>query len=179
MTKDPFSILGIPSTSSQEEIRQAWREKIRLSHPDVGGSHEQSISINRAFQQALAYVQSERGGQTKKVFDTGMPRRFQRDTSSFTIDVLPVECWHAVEVVAAQSGSILLDEPPYLIEFTLHDSGIDGSVDTWCRCEMVPEAGGTTVHVTVGSTRSSTVQIEVVRDYLVDCLNELDWNDQE
>lgn len=189
MPEDPFSILGIPRNSSTEDIRNAWREKIRLSHPDVGGSHELSISLNQALQQALASVQSEprnhsesRGrtesrGHTETVVDTAVPKKFLRDSSSFTIDVLPVECWHVLEIVAAQSGSILADEPPYLIEFTLHDSGIDGSVDSWCRCEMVPEAGGTTVHITVGSTQLSVLQIDIVRDYLVRSLNDLDWND--
>lgn len=176
MPVDPFLVLGIPRDSSELEIRLAWREKMRANHPDVGGSHENSIAINGALRDALLVAKSKSKFGTLRDERSMPTRRFLRDTSSFTVDVLPVECWHSLEIVANQSGSVLVDEPPYLIEFTLHDSGIIGGVDSWCQCEMVPEAGGTTVHITVGSAQSRVPDIESVRDYLVASLNELEWN---
>lgn len=175
MSVDPFSTLGIPRDSSEAVIRQAWREKIRASHPDVGGSHEESITFNNALRDALRASRLENSPQIVSDERPLRTRKILRDTSSFTIDVLPIECWHVLEIVANQSGSVLVDEPPYLIEFTLHDSGLDGCVDSWCRCEMVPEAGATTVHMTVGSARTRIPDIDSVRDYLVACLNELEW----
>lgn len=177
MPVDPFSILGIPRDSSEAIVRQAWREKMRASHPDAGGTHEQSIIFNDALRNALVSITSERNVGVVRESNSAHGRKYIRDASSFTIDVLPVECWHVLEIVANQSGSVLADEPPYLIEFTLHDSGLDDSVDAWCRCEMVPEAGATTVHITVGSSQRRVPDIDRVREYLVSSLNELEWTD--
>lgn len=177
MSLDPFSILGIPRGSSEAIIRQAWREKMRASHPDVGGTHEQSIMFNTALREALVVSTSEKIVESVRDSHTAQVRKYIRDASSFTIDVLPVECWHVLEIVANQSGSVLADEPPYLIEFTLHDSGLADSADAWCRCEMVPEAGATTVHITVGSSQKLVPDIDRVREYLVFSVNELEWTD--
>lgn len=177
MTVDPFSTLGIPRDSSETVIRQAWREKMRTSHPDTGGSHEQSIIFNNALRDALFTVKSALPSEEHRDTHGVRTRKYTRDTSSFTIDVLPVECWHVLEIVANQSGSVLVDEPPYLLEFTLHDSGLEDSIDAWCRCEMVPEAGATTVHITIGATQLHAPDIDSVRDYLIASLNELEWSD--
>ena len=179
METDPFVILGISPDSSVEVIRQAWREKSRQRHPDVGGSHEESVRLNQAFHDALISLKTRQHDEPLEASrvekSTSTTRRVMRDTSSFTVDVLPVECWHPMELVAGLCGSLLVEEPPYLIEFTLHDSGIPDSIETWCRCELVPEAGGTTVHVTVGSFSQHAPSIETVRDFLVASLNEIDW----
>ena len=101
----------------------------------------------------------------------------RRDVSSFTINVLPVDCWQALEVVASLCGPTIQDDPPYLLEFLLHDSSLLNSRNGWCRCECVPEAGGTTVHLTVGSSHEGQFpHIADVRDFLVDQLNSIDWS---
>lgn len=177
MVDDPFRILGIPSGSDEKEIRAAWRDKLRASHPDAGGHHEEAVRINQALVEALGVARAPNTREGPKKNDFSSRRRTSQDLSSFTIDVLPVECWHAIEIVAGLCGSILIDEPPYLIEFTMHDSGLDQAADLWCRCEMVPEAGATTVHITFGTnTARSTLSIEEIRDFLVNSLNELDWS---
>lgn len=177
MTSDPYTVLGIPGFSSEQEIRTAWRDKLRATHPDAGGSHEDAIRVNQALVDALDLTRKRSEKDNAKTTDTRGLHRSVRDVSSFTIDVLPVDCWHAIELVAGQCGSILVDEPPYLIEFTMHDSGIDDSAYLWCRCEMVPEAGATTVHITIGMTQpKKSPPLEVIRDFLVASLNELDWD---
>lgn len=103
-------------------------------------------------------------------------RRADREESSFTIDVLPVEAFVALEIVACEMGSIITADPPYHIEFTLHSSMVDEGGQAWCRCDMVPEAGATTVHLTVGSDGMSVVpSMERVRDLLVGAVNAIDW----
>lgn len=103
-------------------------------------------------------------------------RGVQRDLSSFTIGVLPVEAFVALELAAVEMGSIIVDEPPYMIEFTLHQSPMAEGGHAWCRCELVPEAGATTVHVTVGGVGTGVApDVDNVRDALVDGLNSLDW----
>ena len=103
-----------------------------------------------------------------------------RDVSSFTVAVLPVDCYLALEVVAAMCGPPIGDDQPYMIEFMLHDAEVEGALNGWCRCDLVPEAGATTVSITVGSTEASPQpSAEEVRDYLVQALNTIDWPTSE
>jgi hypothetical protein len=62
------------------------------------------------------------------------------------------------------------------LEFSLHDSGVFGALNGWCRCELVPEAGATTVSLMVGTDDSGLgISVEEVRDYLVANLNAIEW----
>jgi len=46
---NPYSVLGIESTATDEQIRQAWRRKISECHTDThGGDHTQAAAVNRA-----------------------------------------------------------------------------------------------------------------------------------
>ena len=45
-----YDILGVPETASFEEIKAAYRERIRRAHPDLGGSEEDARVINAAFE---------------------------------------------------------------------------------------------------------------------------------
>lgn len=47
---DPYSILGVSSTATKEEIEKAFREKAWNSHPDHGGSNEEMIMVNAAME---------------------------------------------------------------------------------------------------------------------------------
>ena len=58
----------------------------------------------------------------------------------------------------------------------MHDSGVIGALNGWCRCELVPEAGATTVSLMVGTDNSGLgISVEEVRDYLVANLNAIEW----
>lgn len=51
--RDHYDVLGISSNATQEEIKQAYREKVRLWHPDRNKSeeaHERIIEINKAYE---------------------------------------------------------------------------------------------------------------------------------
>ena len=172
-TTDPFLLLAVERTASAKEIRHAWREKARSAHPDVGGSHSAMQELNNALQRALELC-------AEKTPPTGKPSavwtRRDRDVSSFTVDVLPAECFEALLIVAGISGAVSHEEPPYQLEFSLHDSGVIGALNGWCRCELVPEAGATTVSLMVGADNSGLgISVEEVRDYLVANLNAIEW----
>lgn len=140
----------------------------RQAHPDTGGSHEEMQVLNEALIEALSRMKLV---PKKPSYTFGT-----RDVSSFTVAVLPVECFLALEVVAASCGPTIADEPPYMIEFMLHDAEVAGALNGWCRCDLVPEAGATTVSIIVGATeRAPFPNVEEVRDYLVQALNEIDW----
>ncbi len=171
-TRDPFAVLLIDKTASAQDIRRAWRERARIVHPDVGGSDAAMQELNEALRKALEFVEVAK---VQKVVAPVLVRR-ERDVSSFTVDVLPAECFEALLLVAGISGAISYEEPPYQLEFSLHDSGVIGALHGWCRCDLVPESGATTVSLLVGIEESSQgISVEEVRDYLVSSLNAIEW----
>jgi hypothetical protein len=179
IVSEAFLLLDVQPGSSIEEIRKAWRQQSVLFHPDTGGSNEAMIALNKALEIALEWSPEQDfdpavQGESKKA--SSAHHRLRRDVSSFTVNVLPVECWHGLEIVASLCGPTIQDDPPYLLEFLLHDTSLPESLHGWCRCECVPEAGGTTVHLTVGSAQETEMpNIDAVRDYLVEQLNRIEW----
>jgi hypothetical protein len=179
IASEAFLLLHVQPGSSIDEIRKAWRQQSVLFHPDTGGSNEAMIALNKALEIALEWSPEQDfdpavQGESKKA--SSAHHRLRRDVSSFTVNVLPVECWHGLEIVASLCGPTIQDDPPYLLEFLLHDTSLPESLHGWCRCECVPEAGGTTVHLTVGSAQETEMpNIDAVRDYLVEQLNRIEW----
>ena len=86
----------------------------------------------------------------------------QHDAPSFTIDSLPVEAFEALLVVTSWIGEVLVDDPPYVLEVHL-----DEPSPCWCRLDLVPDAGSSTVSLTVASIDGTPApDIEEVRDPL-------------
>ena len=172
-SRDPFLVLSVERGASADEIRRAWRERARTVHPDVGGTDAAMQELNEALHSALAYVDVV---SIATVSSSPLLVRRERDVSSFTVDVLPAECFEALLIVAGISGAISHEEPPYQLEFSLHDSDVTGALNGWCRCDLVPEAGVTTVSLLVGTeTSAEGISVEEVRDYLVANLNAIEW----
>ena len=91
----------------------------------------------------------------------------QHDEPSFTIDVLPVDAFAALERVAGELGEILAEDPPYVLEVLLQQPA-----PCWCRLELLPEAGATTVMMTVAGIQHVRPPIvEDVRDTWIEALN--------
>ena len=172
-SRDPFLVLSVKRGASPDEIRRAWRERARIVHPDVGGTDEAMQELNEALHAALAIEDTV--AEVKLATSPVLVRR-ERDVSSFTVDVLPAGCFEALLIVAGISGAISHEEPPYQLEFSLHDSDVNGALNGWCRCDLVPEAGATTVSLLVGTeTSAEGISVEEVRDYLVANLNAIEW----
>lgn len=171
-SRDPFLVLSVERGASADAIRRAWRERARIVHPDVGGTDVAMQELNEALHSALELVGAPK---ILKAVPPVLVRR-ERDVSSFTVDVLPAECFEALLIVAGISGAISHEEPPYQLEFSLHDSDVTGALNGWCRCDLVPEAGATTVSLLVGTeTSAEGISVEEVRDYLVANLNAIEW----
>lgn len=47
-----YEVLGVPQTADRREIDKAYRELAKLYHPDTGGSHDEFIKIQRAYNEA-------------------------------------------------------------------------------------------------------------------------------
>ena len=79
-------------------------------------------------------------------------RSRQHDIPSFTVEALPVETFEAMLVVAGWLGEVIDDDPPYRLDVHMTDP-----FECWCRFDVVPDAGASTVSLTVGSWAGSPV----------------------
>jgi DnaJ-like protein len=53
---DFLAKLGLAPPYSVEDVKQAYRNKVKTAHPDVGGSAAEFAEIQAAYEQALEYV---------------------------------------------------------------------------------------------------------------------------
>jgi hypothetical protein len=176
----PFEVLGVSPNATLDELGAARRRRALTLHPDVGGDQAAMQALNQAYDDAVALrsvpaqpVEAPQPPPSSPPASRHRPRRPTRgveyDSPSFTIDVLPVEAFEALLVVCSWMGEVLVDDPPYLLEAFLHDPE-----PCWCRLDLVPDAGGTTVSLMVsGVDGAPTPDPEVVRDEWVANLNRL------
>jgi len=50
MIKDPYQILKVHPSAKPEEIKKAYRELVKIHHPDKGGDAKQILEINAAWE---------------------------------------------------------------------------------------------------------------------------------
>ena len=50
MSHDPFKVLGLKRSASDEDIKTKYRELILIHHPDKGGDHHEFIRIQQAYE---------------------------------------------------------------------------------------------------------------------------------
>jgi len=94
-----------------------------------------------------------------------------RDAPSFTVEALPVETFEGLLIVTSWMGEVLDDDPPYRLDTHLYEP-----IECWCRLEVVPDAGASTVSLTVaGLDGAPTPDVIAVRDAWVANLNAVDW----
>ncbi len=178
---DPFAVLGLTWDATLDDVRAARRALAREVHPDHGGDGVRMQEVNAAFDAAVGHLTGRRPLVDPAPAPTSpaaapprhrprSPRfRIERDSPSFTIDALPAEAFEALLVVTSWIGEVLVDDPPYLLEVHLTDP-----VPCWCRLDLVPDAGGSTVSLTVASPDGGPApDAESVRDVWVANLNRL------
>lgn len=165
-------LLGLPAPATRSQIVEARRRLSLVHHPDRGGDPALMARINRAADELLTDLEEE--GSTTRA----RPVRTERDTPhkvvvdhpSFVIDVLPVLAHEVLTLAVVSIGEIVDDDPPYGLEFTV-DVAEPGASRTWCRAEIVPDAGSSTVSLVTESDGS--VDVERLRDLLVREINAL------
>lgn len=170
MNDDPFAVLGLPPDATLDQVRVARRRLAAQFHPDRGGNAAKMGEINVAFDRAVATLTGRRAAPPPQP-PPPQPRRrgLQQDAPSFTIDCLPAEAFEALLVVTSWMGEVLVDDPPYVLEVHLTDPG-----PCWCRLDLVPDAGASTVTLTVASVGDDPApDVEEVRDSWVANLNRL------
>jgi hypothetical protein len=179
---DPFSALGLRADAGVEEIEQARRTLAKSVHPDVGGSVSEMQRINAAADEAARLAGT--AGASPAVAAQGPPAPavdvrppagsstvWQFDHPSFTVESLPAAAFEALLVVATWVGETIDDDPPYRLDVAMSEP-----VECWCRLDLVPDAGSTTVSLIVGSERGvPPPDTDLVRDAWIAGLNALDW----
>jgi hypothetical protein len=183
---DPFDTLGLGRDATGDDIRAARRRLAKAHHPDQGGDAARMQSINEAADAALLAVDAatsngDSAGAAHSADSSAPDRRrnspegrtsgFARDAPSFTVEALPVETFEAMLVVASWMGEVLDDDPPYRLETYLYEP-----FDCWCRLDVVPDAGASTVSLSVaGIDGAPTPDVIDVRDAWIANLNAVDW----
>jgi Ferredoxin len=54
----PYAILDVSESADADEIRTAYRSKIKGAHPDRGGSIEEFVLVKEAYEEAMHVLQS-------------------------------------------------------------------------------------------------------------------------
>ena len=90
-------------------------------------------------------------------------------------------------LVAAAHGEVVDDDPPYRLDAQVRVLRRDTAtqepieVDVWCRLELMPDAGSSTVSLVVGVSETGQSPdaaghfVEAMRDWWIGALNELEW----
>lgn len=55
-----FHQLGFDHIASMSEVKHAYRQLVKLNHPDFGGSPQQFIALQQAYSQALSLSRKRR-----------------------------------------------------------------------------------------------------------------------
>lgn len=151
---DALRVLGLDRTASIEDVLTTRRTLARSLHPDVGGRGDDMVRVNLAVEIVIEYLQrpvpheapsdapSSAGVSTPSRPSSFGSRRWIIDRPSFVIDVLPVDAFEWLLLAARVLGEVVDDDPPYALEVLL-----DSRVDRWCRLEIVPDAGSSTVSI--------------------------------
>jgi hypothetical protein len=177
-TTDPLGTLGLDAEATVEQIHVARRRLAKQHHPDRGGDAEYMQIINEAADAALVAIGADASAPSPDSVSSpttsapeGEPGVVARDVPSFTVEALPAETFEAMLVVASWLGEVLDDDPPYRL-----DTYLSEPFDCWCRLDVVPDAGASTVSLSVaGLDGTPAPDVVAVRDAWVANLNAVDW----
>lgn len=186
---DPFRELGLDRSASADEVRRARRRLSKAAHPDAGGDPADMQALNAAAAAALKLIagadprepaSETTASQAASAAEARPSRDWDRDwsgqrsdTPSFTVEALPVETFEALLLAAAELGEVEDDDPPYGLSVLL-----DTPLDCWCRLDVVPDAGASTVSVSIARASDAPLPpIEIVRNAWVERLNAIDWSE--
>lgn len=177
MSPGPFSaddirmslnLLGLDENADLPTVAARRRALAGRAHPDRGGTHVEMTEVNRAADLLIAWLRdpdrrrldpSAETSTVSPVTNRGSTRRpeesspneessrnegsrWRVDRPSFVVEALPVVAHEALLVAAAVLGRVCDDDPPYALEAFIGDAD-----EIWCRLELVPDAGSTTVSI--------------------------------
>jgi hypothetical protein len=172
---DARRLLGVDSDADADAVRAARRHLAKRIHPDVsGGNAEAMRRLNEAADVVLQDLGVERA-LSSTAPPSPPPRRpagatrTDHDVCSFVVEALPAVAFEALLVATSWLGEVVVDEPPYQLDVLLLDP-----LRCWCRLDLVPDAGASTVSLTIAALPDEPLpDIDDVRDLWVTTLNRL------
>ena len=93
---DPYLTLGLPRSATADGIKAAYRQRVRLTHPDRGGDPAEFIAVVKAFD-LLADPEARRLYDEAGIIDEDGVRTFRRDVAGILADMFDA----AVETAVA------------------------------------------------------------------------------
>jgi hypothetical protein len=180
---DARRLLGVGADADADAVKAARRRLAKAVHPDVaGGSAEAMRALNAATDTVLGEIAAattrartatsgaEPDEQPGSRFRPRSGAQVASDVASFVIEALPAEAFEALLVVTAWIGEVIVDDPPYQLDVVLTDP-----LRCWCRLDLVPDAGASTVSLTIARLADAPglPDIDDVRDLWVSSLNHL------
>jgi hypothetical protein len=181
---DARQLLGLGDDADADAVRAARRRLAKALHPDVGGSAEAMQELNEATAIVLNALDEPAASaatatpsfrsQWKSRPSGGFRQHVKvpvaHDVASFVIEALPVEAFEALLVATSWIGEVISDEPPYQLDVLMTDP-----IRCWCRLDLVPDAGASTVSLTIARLpdEPDLPDIDDVRDLWVQCLNDV------
>lgn len=166
--RSDYELLGVEPSVEDAEVISARRRAALRFHPDRGGSDRAMARLNEAF----SNIMNERraiGGESESRLHDGAS--LDHDAPSFTISVLPVEAFEYLLVAAQDVGDVVDSDPPYMLEVLMRSNGMK---DQWCRLELVPDAGSSTISLICEVGLGGVRDAESCRDLWVDAVNNVD-----
>ena len=73
MVLDPYDVLGLDPSASDEEVRAAWRTAVRSLHPDTRDGHVPSAEADAALRLVNEAWSVLGDPDRRRAFDAGMP----------------------------------------------------------------------------------------------------------
>jgi hypothetical protein len=172
---DARRLLGLATDADADAVRAARRRLAKRIHPDLeGGDAEAMRRLNEAAETLLHelgcdHVEPVTVAPPETVRRTPSVVRTDHDVCSFVIEALPAVAFEALVVVSSWIGEVVVDEPPYQLDTLLTDP-----LRCWCRLELLPDAGASTVSLTIAALPDESLpDIDDVRDLWVASLNRL------
>jgi hypothetical protein len=180
---DPWEVLGLTPGAPLAEARAARRRLAKQLHPDAhaGRDPQERAALERrmvSVNQALAAIVAERGpSETRRpgaaagagerrgppVPGPAGDEHDGADDGTFSMEALPVRAFEELFVAAYALGEVLDDDEPYLLDVYLRLPE-----PCFCRIELVPDAGASTVTLSVASAEGHAVPpVTAVRDALI------------
>jgi hypothetical protein len=172
---DARRLLGLADDADANAVHAARRRLAKRIHPDLHGGDAEAM---RRLNEAADVVLQELGCAPAEVLAASRPDtqrrpasrfRTDHDVCSFVIEALPAVAFEALLVVTSWIGEVVVDEPPYQLDVLVLDP-----LRCWCRLDLVPDAGASTVSLTIGALPDEPLpDIDDVRDLWVGALNRL------
>lgn len=78
MSADPYTILGVDKGADPDEVKRAYRRKVKKAHPDAGGSDAEAAAVNDAY---AALADPERRAQYDATGQTGAVRSIEDEAA--------------------------------------------------------------------------------------------------